>query len=747
MSFALLRTSARVPSTVVVAALVLGGLASAEPAEKSRYWEWGWGLYGASAPLDVARYDWSLINFGNVPADERTVERCNEIRSLNPKHKFVVRVWPIMGKGDCPENRHQATVFHYLYKPGVREKVLEETRRQLRLVIEGVSEPSSVVGATFLEELPGHFTSSPFRRWKKGDPPPWDVKRFEKEIAAELGAPFDLALEEHRLWWGRKYCEVLGEIHQAMKEASDGRLVIYWQATGWYLLDHLAEGQDVLTPGIVPISYKDVLKPGVCDGIFGYPNNELVWRRQTQAMAEKHNCLFFSQTSSPAGMRLSKFDEMTSLARWEHVGNLGTFFFLSGTRGTKAWNELPWLDGTRFWTVTDLARKVGWDHQIGMDVVERNLRPQVQLDYDATGKRKGDFVHVYAQVVNPRDASWYGGDADGAALKDVRVNLTTPRGFAIPLENSAPPTVALGDIAGRGCKVADWWVRVDGDGSIAADQRLRATVGAGDGPIAEATSSEQSRQISALQEHPLTRSGDTWIEPAYQLPDFAPAAEIVPQRELVFPELRSGEHGVVYRDVLAADMRLTIGPGHKAALRAKPLLTEEVRTFAKYAGDDGLATFTDGYGVAATPRLSVRPAANYRFELTGKVSDGGIVHAIVFFAGKKDGEPIKKDVSCFYNQLGEQMKTVEKTVESPEADLGTLTAIIRVYRHKSVGTLHLQSMDFALADIPEGGLDVSDKLEGVLPKLERPFTQWVYRDRSDPDPYDRPKLTVRFFKP
>lgn len=728
-------------------ALVAWFAAAAQAVGASRYWEWGWGTYGSLEPLDVARFDWSLINFGNVGATPETVERCNTILALNPRHRFVVRVWPIMGKGDCAENHQQATLFHYLYQPGVRDQVLAETQRQLRLVIEGVATPASVVGATFLEELPGHFTSSPWGSWRAGDPLPWDIRRFEKEIAAELGEPFDMANEAHRRWWGRKYAGALAEIHAAMKKAGDGRLVLYWQATGWNLLDHLEPGQSLLTPGIVPVSYADILRPALCDGLFGYPNNDVVWRRQTQSIVEKYACLFFSQTSTPAGMRLAPFADTVRLARWENPGNLGTFFFIQGGRAGKAWNELPWLANDRCWLQGEVARRIAWDHRIGLDTVERCLSPRVQLDYDGTGKRQGDFVHVYGQVENPRHPSWYGGDPASAVLKDVTVSLAVPDGFSIPPDRSPPATLALGDLAAGSCKAGDWWVRVDGDGTLPPGHGFRLTARAGDGPAQETTVTALRATVPALQGHPIVRSGDCWIEPAYQLPAFLAALEMVPRVDVVFPEVRSGGQAVLYRDVLTADTRLVVGPGHRATLYPKPLLADDVRRLSGHLGPDGLAVFADGYAVYATPRVAVRPATRYRLQLCGKVGDGGILHAMVFFAGRKDGKPLTQDVSCLYNQFGADLKTVEQVVASPATDPGSSTAIVRVYRHKSQGTLYLQSLDFALADQPAAGTDVTARIEGVLPQLTAPFTEWVYQDRSDPDPNGTPKLVVRFLKP
>jgi hypothetical protein len=41
----------------------------------------------------------------------------------------------------------------------------------------------------------------------------------------------------------------------------------------------------------------------------------------------------------------------------------------------------------------------------------------------------------------------------------------------------------------------------------------------------------------------------------------------------------------------------------------------------------------------------------------------------------------------------------------------------------------------------------SGKLQGVLTALESPLTDWIYRDLSDPDRYDRAKLELRFLTP
>ncbi len=723
--------------------------AAAQEGAQSGYWGWGWGTYGSRSVLDTARFDWSLINFGNVPADERTVQRCNDILAVNPNHRFVIRIWPIMGKGDCPENRRQATLFHYLYAKGVRERVLAETRRQVRLVLEGVRDPRSVAGMTFLEELPGHFTSSPFKQeWKPGDPLPWGIKRFETEIAAELGQPFHMGNPEHRLWWGKQYARVLEEIHRAMKEAGEGRTVIYWQATAFYTLDHYPRGAEQLRARIVPLHYRDIVKPGICDGIFGYPNNERVWNLQTRSVVERINCRFFSQLSTPAFMRIAKFARTVELARWEHPGNLGAFLYMEGGRSSKAWNELPYVTEDRYWTTAEHARRFAWDHGVGLQVVARALAPIPALDYDARGKRNGDFIHVWGQVRNPRGPSWYGGNAERARLKEVKLTLKVPDGFAIPPENSAPPTIDIADIPPGGTVAGDWWVRVSGDGAIPPGQAFSLTVTCKDGYGNSVSSTKLNSEIPALQTRSVVRSGDVWTEPAYRLGAFAPAAELVPEHvATVFPALASGGRSALYRGVLEPGTRLVIGPGHKATLFQNPILTQENQAFLKARNAEGVSVFSQGYPVYRSPEVKVEPDAEYRLKVTGKVADGAIFHAIVMFFSRKGAQIQQEEKSCLYNALGTEERSVEALVKAPQSPPGTASARVYFYCHNRTGALLLRKFSLAPAGIAAEGLDATARLDGLLPALERPFSTWTYRDRSDPSRHGDAKLTVRFFNP
>ena len=568
-------------------AIVMAMAAPTGAGAADRYWEWGWGSYGLGAgtvsTLDVARFDWTFIAFSNDPVRQTTVNRCNEILRLNPNHRFVIRVWPIHGLGDCPENGRRATFLHYLYAPGVKEELLAETRRQVNLILEGVSKPENVVGSFFLEELPGTFCPGVVSLLAGEDLPPWIVDRFQTDIEADLGAPLDWSNEAHRTWWGQKWVQVMDEIHATLKDATADRIVIYYQLTMVNTLDYYealieadpANAEIYPKSGFVPIHYADVVKPGLCDGIFGSPKSD--WEMQTQAIVTNLNCLLFSQISLPPFMRSFTLEDTVNLARWENPGNLGSFLFYQLSEGPRAnvWKDIPWQDDS-YWTSSDHMRRFGWEYNIGMDVVATNLAPRVELDYSLKGLATGGMTHIQALIHNPRHPSWYGGQADLGLLENAGITLSVPDGFSIPLENNPGDTLDLGNIDADGYRVADWWVRLDKDDpSIPPSQTFRVVVTA-ESPVdegiatGEAASSALDQAIPSFETHYAARSGDQWAEPALRTPHYSPVVELEALwADIDSPELVcDGDQRIVYQDILAPGTLLRLGPGPKAALFA-----------------------------------------------------------------------------------------------------------------------------------------------------------------------------------
>ena len=238
-----------------------------------------------------------------------------------------------------PKTTTRPTFLHYLYLPGVKEKLQQNIPDQIRVVLDPITKPENVVGMTFLEELPNHFSANPFRRG--GDKLTCDLLRFRREIEAERGKPLVWDSETRR-WWATKWVQVLNEIHTTMQKASDGRLVFYYFQINHNTLDQHPEGTSIEQPRLVPHHWSDVIKPGFCDGFFAYPNNEKIWNEKYVALAQKNNWLMFSQVSHPPFMRLCPWKTNVRLAKTRLPQNLGYFFLLQGNCAEKrAWNVDP----------------------------------------------------------------------------------------------------------------------------------------------------------------------------------------------------------------------------------------------------------------------------------------------------------------------------------------------------------------------------------------------------------------------
>ncbi|MFW6164379.1 MAG: hypothetical protein ACODAJ_16540, partial [Planctomycetota bacterium] len=456
---------------LVVVSLAVGAARAGEV--KDHYWDLGVGCYfgglGALTELDVARFDWLFLCFGNIGATRETTELLNRLLAINPKLKIVVRVWPIMGLGDCPENRFQATFLHYLYKPGVKEKLLANTRDQLRVVLDHIDRPENVVGSVFLEELPLHFSADPFRANRA---PGWAMERFRDAIEAERGKPLAWD-DETRRWWAAKWVQVLDEIHAAMKNASGGRLVFYYRQTNHATLDTVPADAALSRRLLVPIRWSDVIKPGRCDGLFAYPNNRRIWEQKYVRFAQANDWLLFSQVSHPSGMRLCSWEECLMLAKQRFPQNLGYFFYCSGACAAgRAWNADRGIPPGPRWNTRGVSiplhvRRHLALADVGMDVVRRQPPLRLRVDLPLAGAKPGGFIHPRVVVENVREPTFFL-DPQEALARDARITLRPPKGFEVSPRHSPPATLRLGDLQPGERRVADWWLAVadDCDGKL-----------------------------------------------------------------------------------------------------------------------------------------------------------------------------------------------------------------------------------------------------------------------------------------
>jgi len=546
--------------------LLLLSMLGVQAQQADHYWQWGWGSYGAGSVEDVARFDWSFVNFGNIADNEQTVAHLNAILRVNPNHRFVIRIWPTLGIGKLRNNRYQATLWDYFYRPEVKERIRGKIRHQYELLHKGLSNPEAIVGMTYLEEVPQHFTSSPFKSKITQAFMPWDMAPFEAEIRAELGHPFDISKEEDALWWGKKYCQYFNEMHQYMRSIAPNCKILYWQATYYNTLDRA--DKKLFDNGVLPFYIEDLLKEGNCDGIFGYPNNDQVWQKQTMDIVQKHNCLFFSQISTPAGMRLTGFSDTVDRAMVKHPGNLGTFVYVGDDENIHAWNMIPEFKGKTNVHIDDLQRWIGHRYQVGMPVVKQILKPQLYLGYDFRDKAPGDYATVSATLYNPRNKSWFGGNADETALKNVELELSgIPDGYILPPEANSPRVLRIETLGGEEVIEATWWLQKDKERDSFSPKQLQVAAQA-DGvekTVQNAEGMQQSRSMNT--EYTITRTGERWlmISGGSRGSNFHLELQAL-RRPVSYPRLTINNQEIVYRGSLGRGDKLLLYPGVKATL-------------------------------------------------------------------------------------------------------------------------------------------------------------------------------------
>ena len=385
--------------TVFIGLICLSGgrCKSEEPSAKGdHYWQWGTGLYfagchGRFTELDAARADWLLLRFPDLPSTRETTESLNRLIAINPKLKIMIRVWPMqnssLGRGpfgqNTPMGRGSRMMYDYLYAPGEKERILAETRRQIRVVLDNISKPENVVGMTLMEELPQWLTDMAVLYLKDGETN-WAIEAYRKEIEAEYGRPF-VWNDEARRWWAKKYVQVFDEIHQAMKEASDGRIIIYWLQTGYKHLDHVGPDAPLSTPGLIPVPMADIVKPGRCDGVFAYPNHDEGWESDALRFARERGWLFFSQLTHGAAGRSEAWEPTVNRVKTHVPQNLGYVWYCEGAcerhpRGqifpnidpSIPPNERQPFPGTHIGPYfVEHTRRFLAQEKVGMDVVEK----------------------------------------------------------------------------------------------------------------------------------------------------------------------------------------------------------------------------------------------------------------------------------------------------------------------------------------------------------------------------------------
>lgn len=736
--------SARLPVALMAAAIALAAAAPL-PAQEDHYWELGVGAYlgGMSGftDLDVARYDWAYVCFGNISANEETAALLDRLLEINPELKIVLRLWPIMGKGDCPENRYQATFLHYLYDPEVKQKVDEEIHRQFDVIADNISRPENIVGLTFLEELPGHFSGRPMRSGEVS----WDMERFRAEIEAERGKPL-VWDEETAAWWGEKWVEAINEIHRVMKEASGGRMIWYYQAVGNPSLDRVPEGTPLTQKGLVPIRFEQIIQPGLCEGFFAYANNAGIWAAFTE-MARENDWVFFGQLSHPAFMRLCSWEEAIALSTERMPQNMGYFLYCTGDCSARnAWNDDPQFAGKPEQNIRGVTkalhqRQILAAQDVGMDVVRSAPRLRLHTDLPLSKAEPGGFVHLSTIIENVIEPSWFLDPAEAMA-RGCAVSLSLPAGFSVDPERSAPLELAVGDLVPGELRLADWWVSVaeDWDGALEGQFGLRASANEG-APVEIALREDTAMPLG--QPHEIGVSGTEWIEPGFRLAaDVQPEIVIEPvSGQVTNPSLTDGRATVSYEGIVQFGRRLVLRPGGGSELITLPLLDDggEARTDA--ADPSGFRAIEDGYLVVRLPvNREVEPGGSLHVTVEGRAEGGAQSHVILRFV-QEDGST--QDVGGLTNQFREEWRAIGRDFTVPEG-AKTLQQVF-LYRFKQEGRIWYGPVRIEAAD-GAGSVDCSARVRGTLPTIQRGgFTVIRYEDLDVPTV--RPRAIVQLVLP
>lgn len=712
---------------------------------EDHYWELGVGCYYGGmqglTELDVARYDWLYLCFGNISATPETVEQINKLLKINPELKIVIRVWPVMGLGDCPENRYQATFLHYLYQPGVKQRLLANIEAQIKVVLDNISRPENVVGMTFLEELPLHFSGAPFRR---NNELTWDLERFRAEIEAERGTPL-VWDDETRLWWGEKWVQVLGEIHAAMKQASGGRLVWYYQQTNHTSLDMVPEGTALNTPMLMPIHWADIIKPGLCDGFFAYPNNQAVWERYVK-LATDNDWLFFSQVSHPGGMRLCAWEDCLKLAKQRVPQNMGYFLYCPGDCAARnAWNDDPAFAGRPALNIRGVSRLLHWrrilaGEDVGMDIMRDYPPLRLYPDLPLNGVRPGTMIHPRVIVENVRDPSFFLDPAEAVA-HNCAVTLSVPAGFVIDPNASAPPTLLLGDLQPGERRVADWWITLPEDfaGTLTEPFVLRATADEG-GPTELSLAGDTV--IPLGEPHEIGQSGAEWIESGFRLERDVQPTIIIECIEgaVSYPSVGDVTARVYYYGVLERGMKLIMTPTGSTLTRL-PLLDDDGSSRADPDDPTGFRAWDEGYLVLRLPvRRQVRPGARLTVRVAGRAEGGAQSHVILRFV-LDDGKT--RDIGGLTNRFAETWR--ELTGEYSVPDNAVELQQVFLYRFGQTGRIWYGPVSIELAEAPRAA-DVSAQVTGSFPTLRR-GTYTVIRYEDNDTPTIRPRARVQLVLP
>ncbi|MGC9318998.1 MAG: hypothetical protein ACP5KN_13275, partial [Armatimonadota bacterium] len=523
--------------------------------------------------------------------------------------------------------------------------------------------------------------------------------------------------------------------------------VWYYQQTNHTSLDMVPEGTPLDTRMLMPIHWGEIIKPGLCDGFFAYPNNGEIWGRYTR-LAREHDWLMFSQVSHPGRMRLCPWDECVAMAKQRLPQNLGYFFYCEGDcAANDAWNDDPGIPEDPEWNTRGVSqplhhRRFLATQGVGMEIVRRQPPLRILLDLPLDSAEAGGMVHVSAVVENAREPSFFLDPAE-ARVEGVTVTLAPPEGFSVDPTASPPATLHLGEMAPGERRLADWWVSVP-EGFTGTTEGQFTVRAEADGATPTVMTAAADTAIALAEPHKVGISGTEWLEPGFRLAaDVQPTIVIECISETVRnPAVSDGAARVQYLGTLERGQRLVIDPREGSRLITLPLLDDDGSSRADADDPTGFRCFAEGYLIVRTRvERTVEPGSPLKVTISGKADGGGQSHVVLRF-GTEDGETV--DVGGLTNRFAEQWREAEAEFTVPHN--ATELQWVYLYRFGREGRVWYGPVSVRAAGEDGTGVDVSDQVRGRFPTLSRgTFTVFHYEDESRPT--TRPRARVQLVLP
>lgn len=543
-----------------------------------KYWDLGIGSYGSkyggwhdTTLLDIARYDWVYICYGNEPATKANTERLNEYLKINPKQKYVLRLWPsFQYQAPGQTKKHKCTFLDYLYQPDVKKRFLKSIDQQIDSVMDHISDKNALYGITLMEEMPCHFSDN--AHYKVAPAPiPWDIAYYKKNYEQETGKKLTKWDESAKKWWGKKLVQAFNEIHAHIRKRVPGKRIFVYFMAHVRTMDFLEKGENVMTWGVMPFYMKDLIGPDKADGLFAFPGNKRYMLKWAE-LAKQLKIPYFSQFSVRGDMRMLPWDDYNALAKAKHKENLGYFYYASNYDWRGKWNDPPYgLNDP--WRATIQIRQHLAHENVNMDIVRKNLKPEILLDYDFENTPMNSWAVIHMVIRNPADDTWFVNPGEGT-MKNICLKPTVPPEFELPELNN-PDEFCIKQLdGGKSVECILWARRSAPDNKQKKMEPLKINVTADGFEPFTIVSTERKKQITNKPFYTLRNSGDTMQYINFKLPyDAITDSEITLQcsnKACSMPSIAISAGGrLTWNGMLERGDSLKFGPGRKATLFRK----------------------------------------------------------------------------------------------------------------------------------------------------------------------------------